>query len=50
MVTGGETSVVADGGVRAVEHDFLGQVRKLTADHGGQAVVDVWHQTDLGPT
>lgn len=50
MLTGGETSMVADDDVRAAEHDFLGQVRKLTAEHCSQADVGVRRQTDLRPT
>jgi len=45
----GKTSMVAGDDVRAAEHDFLGQVRKLTAEHRGQADVNVRHQTDLRP-
>ena len=45
-VPGGETGMVGDDDVTA-EHAFLGQVRKLAAEHRGQTDVSRGHQTDL---
>jgi len=47
---GGETCMVADGDIRAAEHDFPGQVWKLTAEHRGHADVNVRHRTELSLT